>query len=62
MDWWWCLEHKRVEQGAGCANMSRLGPYASEQEAAGAPERAKARTAANDAADEAEDDWGSPPR
>jgi hypothetical protein len=59
MQWWWCLEHNRVEQGKGCANMNRLGPYASEQEAAGALERTAARTAANDAADEAEDDWGS---
>ena len=58
MQWWWCLKHSTVEQGDGCANMSRLGPYASEQEAAGALDRAKARTEANDAADQAEDDWG----
>jgi hypothetical protein len=58
MQWWWCLEHKQVEQGKGCANMSRLGPYGSEAEAAAAPERTRARTEANDAADEAEDGWG----
>jgi hypothetical protein len=58
MQWWWCLEHKQVEQGAGCANMSRLGPYASEAEAAGAPERTRARTEAQDAAEQAEDHWG----
>ena len=59
MQWWWCLEHSAVEQGTGCANMGRLGPYSSEQEAAGALARAKARTEANDAADQAEDDWGT---
>jgi len=57
MQWWWCLEHQRVEQDAGCANMARLGPYATEAEAAGAPERTRARTAEQDARDAAEDDW-----
>jgi len=62
MSFWWCLQHARVEgsstDDSGCANMDRLGPYATEQEAAGALERARARTAAQDARDEAEDDWG----
>jgi hypothetical protein len=61
MTWWWCLEHNRVEQGPGCANMARLGPYASEQEAAGALDRTPARTEAEDARDAAEDDWGKKP-
>lgn len=58
MTYWWCLTHGRVEDDDGCANMDRLGPYGSEQEAAGALARAKERTAARDAEDAAEDDWG----
>ena len=62
MSFWWCLNHGQVEGSAlddeGCANMDRLGPYDSHEQAAGALERARARTAAQDAADEAEDGWG----
>jgi hypothetical protein len=62
MSFWWCLSHGRVEgsstDDSGCANMDRLGPYGSHEEAAGALERARARTAEQDARDEAEDDWG----
>ena len=62
MSFWWCLTHDRVEGSAyddsGCANMNRLGPYTTEQEAATALERTRARTAALDAEEEAEDDWG----
>ncbi len=58
MSWWWCLEHNRVEQGKGCANMNRLGPYDTQEQAAAALDRARARTAANDAQDEAEAGWG----
>jgi hypothetical protein len=47
-----------VEQGPGCPNQERLGPYATEQEAAGAKERTAARTAEEDARDRADDDWG----
>ena len=61
MDWWWCLEHKTVEQGSGCPNMKRLGPYASREEAEAAPARVAARTAEQDAIDAADDDWGPPP-
>ena len=57
MDFWWCLKHKRVEEGPGCANNERLGPYESHAIAEGAPERTRARTAAEDARDEAENDW-----
>ena len=61
MSFCWCLKHGRVEgsstDDSGCANMDRLGPYATQDEAAGALERARARTAAQDARDEAEDDW-----
>lgn len=62
MSFWWCLTHGAVEGSAtddgGCANMDRLGPYTSQEQAASALERARARTAANDARDEAEDGWG----
>ena len=62
MSFWWCLTHGAVEGSAtddsGCANMDRLGPYDSREQAAAALERARARTAANDARDEAEDGWG----
>ena len=62
MSFWWCLSHGAVEGSAaddsGCANMDRLGPYASQDQAAAALERARARTAENDARDEAEDGWG----
>lgn len=62
MSFWWCLTHGRVEGGssddAGCANMDRLGPYDSREQAEGALARARERTAARDAQDEAEDDWG----
>ena len=62
MGFWWCLNHSTVEGSAtddsGCANMDRLGPYATAEQASTALERARARTAANDARDEAEDDWG----
>lgn len=27
MNWWYCLIHKTVEEGSGCPNASRLGPY-----------------------------------
>ncbi len=62
MSFWWCLTHGAVEgsstDDSGCANMDRLGPYTSAEQAATALERARARTAANDARDEAEDGWG----
>jgi hypothetical protein len=56
--WWWCLTHARVEKGPGCPDMQRLGPYATEAEAATVLERTARRTAEEDARDAAEDDWG----
>ena len=52
--WWWCLEHKRVEQGFGCGGTTRIGPYDSEQEAAKAPERTRVRAAEQEARDKAD--------
>jgi len=56
--WWFCLTHDRVEKGDGCPNKERLGPYATEQEAATVLQRTADRTAAEDARDRDEDDWG----
>ncbi|HEX4818424.1 MAG TPA: hypothetical protein VFV66_37280 [Nonomuraea sp.] len=53
--WWFCLKHMRVEPDKGCPNKDRMGPYASEQEAAGALQRAADRNKAWDKADEDDD-------
>ena len=42
--WWFCLRHQTVEQGAGCANSERMGPYATSQEAAASLSLAAERT------------------
>lgn len=42
-DWWFCLKHMRVEHGPGCPDRDRMGPYASEAEAAAAIEHARER-------------------
>jgi hypothetical protein len=34
--WWFCLKHNEVEQGTGCANSERMGPYATREEATAA--------------------------
>ncbi len=39
MAWWWCLDHKSVEEGLGCGSTTRMGPYDSQQRAATALER-----------------------
>jgi hypothetical protein len=57
MTYWWCLTHAAVEEGDGCPNKQRLGPYASREQAASAPDRTRARTAENDARDQEEDDF-----
>ncbi|GAB2804992.1 hypothetical protein GCM10027176_07420 [Actinoallomurus bryophytorum] len=41
--WFYCLKHKRVEQGPGCPDRDRMGPYDSENEATNALQRAKER-------------------
>ncbi|MER7499878.1 hypothetical protein AB0L05_23740 [Nonomuraea pusilla] len=51
--WWFCLTHMRVEPDQGCPNKDRMGPYATQEEAAGALQRAAER---NKAWDEAEQD------
>jgi hypothetical protein len=41
--WFFCLRHKRVEHGPGCPDRDRMGPYATEREAANALEHARDR-------------------
>jgi len=44
--WWFCLKHMRVEHGAGCPDKDRMGPYATQNEAAGALAKARERNEA----------------
>lgn len=55
MQWFWCLDHKRVETDLGCGSTSRIGPYDSAQEAAGAVERTRQRAAEQDARDKGDE-------
>ena len=55
MSWWWCLDHKAVEEGLGCGSTTRLGPYDSAQRAATALERTRAREAEQQSRDQAEE-------
>jgi hypothetical protein len=63
MTWWWCLNHKRVEEGAGCGSTLRIGPYESAQEAATALKRVHKREAEEQAREDAEEKekWGDKP-
>jgi hypothetical protein len=45
MGWFWCLEHKTVEEGIGCGSGSRIGPADTPGEAASALERIRQREA-----------------
>ncbi|GAA4076327.1 hypothetical protein GCM10022284_10270 [Streptomyces hundungensis] len=51
-EWFYCLEHKTVEQGPQCRGADRMGPYGSREEASHAMETAKARN----------EEWGTDPR
>jgi hypothetical protein len=42
--WYYCLTHQTVEHGPGCRSADRMGPYATEAEAAAALETARRRT------------------
>ena len=33
MSFWWCLEHKAVEEGLGCGSTTRIGQRETEQQA-----------------------------
>jgi hypothetical protein len=51
-DWWFCLRHMKVEHGPGCPDKDRMGPYATEADAAGALEQARRRNESWNAADD----------
>lgn len=42
-EWYYCLEHKKVEEGPQCPAKDRFGPYASRKEAEQAMETARER-------------------
>jgi hypothetical protein len=50
--WWYCLTHRTVEHGPGCPNKERLGPYATQEEAARALDTVRRRNEDWDKADE----------
>lgn len=52
MQWWFCLVHQVVEQGAGCPDQSRLGPYETQASAESAVERMHKRDADFDSREE----------
>lgn len=59
MAWWWCLEHKAVEEHLGCGSTTRLGPYDSARLAASALERIGKREKEQEQKDkEDEKKWG----
>ena len=58
MSFWWCLDHKAVEEGLGCGSTTRLGPYDSAARAATAIDRTRQRGAEQDAKDKSQENWG----
>jgi hypothetical protein len=44
-EWYYCLRHRKVEEGPECPARNRLGPYATREEAAHAIETADMRNA-----------------
>ncbi|MER6150623.1 hypothetical protein ACWGPD_11520 [Streptomyces hirsutus] len=42
-EWYYCLEHQKVEEGPECPNKDRFGPYASRAEAEHAMATARER-------------------
>jgi len=59
MSWWWCLEHKCVEESLGCGSTTRIGPYDSAERAASALERIGKREGEQQARDKADEKkWG----
>ena len=59
MSFWWCLEHKTVEESLGCGSTSRIGPYDTQERAATALQRVSEREKEQEAKDkEIEKKWG----
>ncbi|OEJ96498.1 hypothetical protein [Streptomyces thermolilacinus] len=44
-EWYYCLQHKKVEEGPECPAKDRFGPYGTPEEAARAMETARDRNA-----------------
>lgn len=42
-EWYYCVEHDRVEPKFGCRITNRLGPYATQEEAEAALQRVRKR-------------------
>jgi hypothetical protein len=57
-EWYYCVKHGKVEEGPECPAKNRLGPYATEAEAARAIETVHKR---NEAWDN-DPRWGDAPR
>ena len=55
-NYYWCLEHNKVEESIGCGSTTRIGPYATASEAAGALDRARKRKAEQEQQDD-KDKW-----
>lgn len=55
-NYYWCLEHHQIEESVGCGSTTRIGPFATAAEAAGALERTRKRKAEQDARDD-KDKW-----
>ena len=59
MAFWWCIEHKKVEEGLGCGSTTRIGPYDKPGQAATALERIGVREKEQEQKDEEEKKkWG----
>jgi hypothetical protein len=41
--WYWCLKHKRAEQGKSCPSEDRMGPYPTEEAARNWQQKAERR-------------------
>lgn len=51
-DYYWCLTHERVEEGASCRARDRMGPYPSPAAARGWRDRVEERNDTWEAEDE----------
>jgi hypothetical protein len=51
-EWYYCLDHKKVEEGPECPAKDRMGPYPSREEAGHAMETAAERN----------EEWAKDPR
>lgn len=56
-EWYYCVEHETVEPKFGCRITTRLGPYATREEAEKALERVERRNEAWEEDPDWNDDW-----